>query len=194
MLCFLVLIFASKIDAGFQGANFMARPPPSAWDKALYFFCRLSPKYEVVWLLENDVYIPSVEALIGMLRLPSSNDLVVRDHVSKADDPGWLNWESANLLFPEPRYKSLVCAVGFSKRLVAEFDNYVLKSGKIGFIETFFNSIAARSNFTLLHPPTLQTLRWKHNWTCDDVKNSSMNWFHPVKDQESFKSECDFNQ
>lgn len=171
----------------------MARPSPSAWDKALYFFCRLSPKYEVVWLMENDVYIPSIEALISTLRLPESSDLVVKEHLSNKEQPGWHNWEHANLQLTDPLYKSMVCAVGLSKTLVTEIDTYVGKARKLGFVETFFNSIAAHGNLTVLHPPSLETLQWKHSWTCDDVRNSNMSWFHPVKDQENFVAECDFS-
>ena len=169
----------------------MTGQKPITWDKSLYFFCTLAPKYDALWLVEEDVYIPSVEALVGMLHLPESSDLVLRSHTSRTDWPDWPHWSHADLQFPEPRYRSMVCVVGMSKRLVTVLDGYVRGFKRLGFVETFFSSIAAHENLTVLNPPTLSTVEWRRDWSCDDVKNSGMNWFHPIKNQMSFNKKCD---
>ena len=56
--------------AGYCGGSIKKGVKPIAWEKSLYFFCTLAPKY--------DVYIPSVEALVTVVTLSSSSDLVVK--------------------------------------------------------------------------------------------------------------------
>ncbi len=64
---------------GFQGANniFGFGESCLAWDKALYYFSRQSTHHSFVWFVEEDVFIPSIQAFLSLHELYSlSYDLV----------------------------------------------------------------------------------------------------------------------
>ena len=140
------------------------------------------------------MYIPSMEAFVNLLSLSGLRDVVVKQLVSREQDPGLIHWTDADLhfSFPTPWYTSMVCVLGMSSTMLSKVDDYVLEFRKMGFIEYFFLSIATHNNLTILNPSTLSSIEWQHEWTCDDVHNLNMNWFHPIKDQNSFRSGCGF--
>ena len=98
-----------------------------AWDKALYFFTNVARDYSFVWFVESDVFIPSVQAFISLHELYSpSNDLVTADNVHNFDGrlKDWPHWYLALDTLPLPWAKSMVCAMGCSRRLLSAVDEY----------------------------------------------------------------------
>ena len=67
-----------------MGANTVGtRKNVSAWDKAIFYFCRQAKRYAFVWFVEDDVFIPSTQAFNALHDLYAfTNDLIVsRIHV-----------------------------------------------------------------------------------------------------------------
>ena len=53
-------------------------PDITSWDKALFYFCVLQKQYDFVWLIEDDVFIPSARAVRSLHQLYSDTaDLVI---------------------------------------------------------------------------------------------------------------------
>ena len=203
LLCLQLLCHATDhissiaLTAGFVGAGghlSQFGDSPHAWAKATFFFCRLAPKYDFVWFMEDDVYIPSLEAFVTMLGLSRYQDVVVKELVSREKDPALSHWADADLhySYPKPWYTSMVCVIGMSSTMLSKIDDYVLEFQMMGFVEFFYVSIASHNNLTILNPSTLSSIEWQNEWTCNDVNNLNMNWFHPIKDQNSFRSGCGF--
>ncbi|CAF1135811.1 unnamed protein product [Rotaria sordida] len=162
-----------------------------AWDKALYYFCRLNGKtYDFVWLVEEDVFIPSVHALI-VLNGQCCNqeyDLVCqRNHYNlhgALESLTWRFWFDAKDKFPLPWYHSMICAVGLSRRLLIKIDEYVTARCFLPFIEYFFNTIAMHEQLHVYCPPELSTINYRHDWILKEIRQSPMNWYHPIKDMK----------
>jgi len=50
---------------GYSNANLVPRTV-WAWDKALFYFTKVSLSYEFVWFIEYDVYVPSLKAFLDV--------------------------------------------------------------------------------------------------------------------------------
>ena len=169
----------------------------NSWDKALYFFNRLSPKqYKFIWFIENDVYIPSRISFLKVHQEAQARDadlVIARNdvEVSPFTQREWL-WTKIARTFkmPPPWYGSVACATGLSQRMMAKIDHYAQKHMHLEYLEVFFNTLAMHSNFSVWNPPELHSIFVRKAWTCTDVKSQPMNWYHPIKNVREFIGEC----
>ena len=132
-------------------------------------------------------------AFLAMLSLSESQDMVARSSTSRTDSRGWEHWSHADEHFslPKPWHQSLVCVLGMSRKMLNSVDNYIHQYQNMGFIEYFFPSIAVHAKLSIMNPSTLRTIGFDQ-CVCDDVNNSNMNWFHPVKNQTHFRADCGY--
>ena len=163
---------------GFINTNNAVPKTPSAWDKALYYFC-LKNAAEHVWFIEEDVFIPRANILDEINVKYPTTDLVTKQHVLEKDDPAFYWWFDGEGKMDRPYYRSLVCASRVSRRLL----NLVAKMAKekrtVCFLEILFSSLAHNNNFTIEQIPELQSIIFRHSWTKDTVHMNGL--FHPVK-------------
>ena len=185
---------ALTLNAGFDGAEIYFDGGPHSWAKATFFICRLAPKYDFVWLMEEDVYIPSMASFSAMLSLSVYKDVVIKSLSFQNDSAHWPHWEQAvaNFPLPKPWFDSLVSVLGMSNTMITKVDDHIKEYQKMGFVEYFFPSIAAHNNLTVYNPSTLDTIEAGWDFTCENVNNLNMNWFHPIKDQNGFRRDCGF--
>ena len=152
---------------------------PSAWDKALYFFC-LKNMAQHVWFIEEDVFIPRLTILDEMNARNPNTDLVTKQHVSEKDDPGFFWWFDAEEKMERPYYRSLVCAVRVSRRILEKVAKMAKEKRTVCFVETIFSTIAHQNNFSIVQAPELQSVIFRHSWTKETVHMNGL--FHPVKE------------
>ena len=152
---------------------------PSAWDKALYFFC-LKNMSRHIWFIEEDVFIPRLTILDEINVRNLNTDLVTKQHVSEKDDPGFFWWFDAEDKMERPYYRSLVCAVRVSRRILGKIAIIAKEKRTVCFVETLFSTIAHQSKFTIEKAPELQSIIFRHSWTKDTVHMNGL--FHPIKD------------
>lgn len=176
--------------------------PTTAWDKALYSFCRGPGRdHDFVWFLEDDVFVPgpsSVRAIDGRHGAGGTADLVVASH--HAPDPAdpwhWGSAESNGL--PKPWFKSMVCAAGVGRRVLDDVDRTARERGRLHFIEYFFNSIAARHRLVVETPTCLRDIHFqlphprlvrdRLERKTDAVNDGRLCWYHPVKCSDEYAS------
>ena len=175
------------IESGFFSSNsFGTGKDCSAWDKAIYFFTRISTRYEFVWFLEEDVFIPSTRAFLAVHQLySSSHDLIVPNVEYNFD--GDVNiWYHAYLVAEEfipPWSYGMVCGMGVSRRLLSAVDKYARWRGHIAFIEFLFHTLALQDpRMKVVAPVELSTIVYRHNYDFEKVQAAPNNWWHPVKD------------
>ena len=108
------------MERGFFGFNPVVNKISkcSAWDKALYFFSNLNTAYDNVWFIEDDVFVPSVEAIVNIDDRHKDADIVSAEnninHTGELES--WLWWQHVpKNVFPLPWACSMVCAVRLSK-------------------------------------------------------------------------------
>ena len=182
-------------ENGFQLSSWVFNRRVSALDKAIFFFCKISPKFKRIWFLEFDVYIPSTKAFLNIHNRWISND---SDLVTASNDehrfitPRTWHWHKIRpyLKFGKPWYVSMSCAIGMSFRLLSEVQNYVNKYKRMEFLEVFFNTVAMHSNLSVWNPAEFRNLVFRYNYTCEHVLQQPMNWFHPIKNPDEFRDDC----
>jgi hypothetical protein len=166
---------------GFLNTNNAVPKTPSAWDKALYYFC-LKNMAEHVWFVEEDVFIPRATILDEINVKYPTTDLVTKQHVLEKDDPEFYWWFDGEGKMDRPYYRSLVCASRISRRLLDLVGKMAKEKRTVCFLEILFNSLAHNNGFTIEQIPELQSIIFRHNWTKDTVHMNGL--FHPVKNIE----------
>ena len=158
-----------------------------AWDKALYFFTNVARDYSFVWFVESDVFIPSVQAFISLHELYSpSSDLVTADNVHNFDGRiggEWPHWHLAPPKLPLPWTRSMVCAMGCSRRLLSAVEEYARWRGHIVYIELIFHTLALQHpEMKVVTPAELSTVVYRTNYAWEHITARPFNIWHPVKD------------
>lgn len=167
------------IAAGYNRSNPAIPKIPSAWDKALYYFCVKDTTPQHVWFIEEDVFVPRPTLLSDIDAKYPTTDLIAKQNVEKTEDPAFMWWHEADGVFNPPIYRSLVCASRLSRKLLIKIDEFVQKNNRLVFIEILFNTIVHHEKMTLAMPEQLSTIIWRHDWTHETVDEEHM--FHPVK-------------
>jgi hypothetical protein len=195
--------------SGYHEASFWNKKGVHSWDKALFFFARLCPKsYGFMWLLENDVFVPSLDSFYSVhaAAVSDNHDLVIPRHDReemllsrsvKGKPKTWAHWSKVSMTFkaPHPWFHSLACVTGLSSRLLREIDSYVRDNNRLEFIEVIFNTLAAHRNYSIWTPSALKTIIFRAHGIpeaefCDIVLAAPTNWFHPAKDQKRLIGAC----
>lgn len=153
---------------------------PSAWDKAIYYFCEKQISPDHVWFIEEDVFVPR-EGLFKELdiRYPTT-DYIMKQHVKDTDDPSFEFWYDGDGKMERPFYRSLVCTTRVSRAMLNRVKELHDSKKTLVFIEIMFNTLAVKYGLTMEMPNELQNIIFRHTWTEDTVNNDQ--FFHPVKD------------
>ena len=173
--------------SGFRGAmrvNISGMPNViNSWDKSLFYFIRLDRNYSFVWLIEDDVFIPSTRALLSLHRLYSStSDLVMNtNYLNRLGNISSWNWRHAQGRLLPPWSCSMANVIGLSRLMLNAVDEYVRWRGFVPYHEFFFNTFAVHLNATIVTPSELSTLYFRPLYAFDSVRRSPNNLFHPVK-------------
>lgn len=176
---------AEVVKKGYSLSNYQhVKKNPSGWDKALFYCCEQLKDAEYVWFIEDDVFIPSIEALVALDIKSGDADLVCEKKDFYLDEIYWPHWEQARGLLPEPWVKSLACMVRLSDNMLHAVKEYAAKHKRLAFIELMFTSIAVKKEFLIFTPTELSTITWtwkKGLWSFSDIQKNPNNFFHPVK-------------
>ena len=198
--------------AGFFNFNPMIKKKDdcSAWDKALYYFCRINTSHENVWFIEDDVFIPLHETIRKIDRRYGIADIISQNN--EVNEHGILNdwywWKCIpRKQLPPPWAHSMVCAVRLSRKLMKELDYFIsrnnnefrlakfakaffkfLKRKKDGlqinifFIEYIFHTLALHNKLTVVVANELRGIQWRKEWDVSEMDVETL--YHPVKDNK----------
>ena len=108
--------------------NFAPPPKCGAWDKALYYFCRLHNDYANVWFVEDDVFIPNCQTLLDIDRRYGDSDIIsapnIVNRAGLLDDWHW--WKHIpDRMLPPPWCKAMVCGVRLSNELLKSVNEFI---------------------------------------------------------------------
>jgi len=156
-------------------------------DKALYYFYynRDLIKFNNIWLIEEDVFIPSINTIKNIDSKYPTCDLLVRQnkiYKSKDECKNWF-WNKifrdSYLTFPYGR--SMICAIRISKKLLILLGSYATKYKKFFMDESIFNTIAIQNNLSIITPDELKYILWrsKRKHTIKTIKPNYL--YHPMK-------------
>ena len=160
------------------------RKNPIAMDKFLLFFCENDLPYEFVWVFEDDVFIPSLEAFQRLDSVYSKYDLVTPNNFLKSDNLMDWHWRHIVDKINPPYYYSMVSAMGLSKRLLNCIKIYVGHNRSLFYIEAMFNTLAMHNGLKVIDPLELKSIVWLGEWGLDEFILLPNSLFHPIKSIE----------
>lgn len=152
-----------------------------ALDKALYYFCKVNTEHEYVWLIEDDVFIPSVEAMIKLDRECGEYDLCTASHKCKMDKVMDWHWPEIVKHNNPPFFYSMSCAIRLSREMLYAIKVNVGRNNSLFFNEVMFNTLAHKNGFRIFTPPELRSIVWQGEFGLDDFLILPNSLFHPVK-------------
>lgn len=183
---------------GYYGCGYYQDPGDyvRASDKALYYFTQhpVGKQYQYLWLLESDVFVPSVGHL---QRLIDEADQKQVDFISQRLSPttvnnfddanyeGWMWWPllaEAEVAFPWQH--TMIAAVGMSRDYLQHIPEWVERYQRLHFIEALLPTIAAQhADLRIWNPDQLSDLTLKETWTLPEMMQAGANGiYHPIKD------------
>jgi hypothetical protein len=111
-------------------------------------------------------------------------------------DSSWIPERVADFHMDRPWYHSLCYAAGLSRRLLSDVLivlEYTRTYHELEMIEILFSTISHHKKYNLYLPRQFQTIEFndhEHVINCEDVTTHSDMWFHPIKTQAKFLSDC----
>lgn len=155
----------------------------TSWDRAVYYFCSANKSYDFVWLIEDDVFIPSTQAFLSFQELyQRDSDLVVStSHINLIGDTSYWHWYTAPSKMIPPWSSSMMNVVGMSRNLMKAIENYVLWRGSVPFHEYSFNTLAIQQQLKIVTPVELRTILYRQDCTFERIYQHPNNMWHPVK-------------
>jgi hypothetical protein len=165
----------------------------SAWDKALYYFTKVNGAYQNIWFIEDDVFVPAVQAIVNMDRKYEEADII--SNANTINKTGELeSWDWYKFIPPErlplPWASSMVCAVRLSRSLLRCVDSFLslnkdFKSnekemiGRYFFIEYIFHTLALHNKLKVIVADELSDVVLQRSWQPQDINDDFL--YHPLK-------------
>lgn len=156
----------------------------TAWDKAFLYFCELNTQHSFIWIIENDVFIPSIQAFRAIHQLYSPHsELIVQRVIPNiiGNTSAWSHYSVAIGRVLPPWYRSMANILGLSRRLLTTIADFVRWRGFNVFHEFSAQTLSLNLNMTVISPIEFDTLFWRKSFTWDDIRKNPNNFFHPVK-------------
>lgn len=156
-----------------------------SWDRALYYFNKVNPKYEHIWFMEDDIFIASENVILEIDKKYENSDILSAFHeINPTGDvhKGWNHWVNVIHRIGTPWAHSLISACRLSNRLLCKVDNYV-QDRHLMFIEALFNTLALHNNYKIDNPIEMsETITYNKKWDKDYIDIAKI--YHPFKNIE----------
>ena len=162
----------------------------TSWDKCLYYFNHINLDYNYLWILEDDVFVPTID-VIPNIDIKYYDDLLSPQFVINTDgtssrESRWKNLHvniMKNFNVSLPWARSMACAIRLSNSFLKIVDQDIQDRKEVLFIECIFSTIALHKNIKQASPSELAFIHWKAKnigaWSAHDI--NMKNLYHPVK-------------
>lgn len=173
------------LEKGYKNMTYSIAKTHVSWDKSIYYFCEIDNSYNYIWFVEDDVFVPNPEAIYYLDNKYTNYDLLTKENIMSIsyDNKGW-HWHLGINNAPLPLFKSLVCTLRISKKLLNIVKNYAQTFKKLFFLEIMFPTLSAHNKLKSTIIPELTTIVYRFPW--EDKGNLIRKNFlyHPIKDLE----------
>lgn len=174
---------------GFTNFGFFVKNgEPSAWDKGIMYFSHIQKdKYDFVWFIEDDVFVPHIKNII-QIDHKYFEDFVVRKIIYN-DKQDWnlCCKDKVDQIFYKNICKTMVCICRISKRFLQIIDQYIHQYKKGFFIEFFFPILATFYKISIKELPEMNTIKYRTHWSIEQILEHPTYFYHPVKDLQQLK-------
>jgi hypothetical protein len=169
-------------QSGYKGSVLWFKDRACSRDKALYYFNRNNIEYNYIWIIEEDVFIPTIKTIENIDLKYQNGDLLVSDNIVIHKARMNWHWKLVNnrIKLKLPYSRAMICAIRCSKKLLLCIDEYVKKYNDLFLDEVLFNTIAIHNNLNIKCILELKTIFYKKEWKFSDI--SIYKLYHPIKD------------
>ena len=169
---------------GFKNTVMYFKDRACSRDKALYFFSMSKIAFNKLWLIEEDVFIPTTSIISDIDSKYPEGDLLTNPDINTVYNynelKGW-HWpkiiNSINL--PLPWSCSMISACRISKELLERIENYANKNKTLFLDEVLFNTICIHNGLSVLGIEELTNITFRDEWTINKIDNQHL--YHPIK-------------
>ena len=154
-------------------------------DKALYYLCVNNMNlYNNIWMIEEDVFIPSVDTIYNIdLKYPKADLLCRSNFINTTGElKSWDNYKKIVNKIQLPWCHSMVCAVRISNTLLDIINKFVKIKNELLFCETFFNTLAYHNNLLIIPINELSWIKYNNRNDLDLTSYNRDYLYHPIKD------------
>lgn len=178
-------------DNGFRRFNPVIAKPfeCSAWDKALYYFSSVNTDYDNVWIIEEDVFVTTPDAIPEMDRKYGEADIIsAANNVNETGElDSWFWWRHVPVAaLPLPWAWSMVCGVRLSRAAFRAIKDFVAREETRNAdclnIEFVFHSLALHQGMKVVVAEELKGVVWRKDWSTGELLAEGL--YHPIKDVE----------
>lgn len=171
---------------GFINVTKMAKEAiPIAWDKALFYFSNIQNNYNNVWFIEDDVYFYNEDTILNIDdKYPNSDILTDKYEEYDPKKVDYWHWKSImnNIKIDPPYYKTMVCAVRMSKKLLECINKYAKINNTLFYLEAMYPTLAIQNKLKYDNPDELSTILYRNDWKKEDLNKTNL--YHPIKDHD----------
>lgn len=174
---------------GYTNSVLWVKDRASSRCKALYHFAHLPHTYDYVWMIEDDVFVPSKNTIRHLDELYPTGDLLCtgNEKNTTGELTSWPWWEKINGKIDLPWSKSMISAIRVSPALLRAIDTYATKHKTLLFDEAMFTTLALHHQLSIVNPPELGNIvYWHKQWDVNEFKPFHM--YHPVKNWDQHVS------
>ena len=181
----------------YTGLDTFKEEGPTAREKLVYAWAVLYTNSSFHWMVEDDVFIPSVTALLTLQHrsLGMTPDAGV---VSRPLEMWWWNepgltsqWHWPHIIDTTRKHLPfrvnmtgcMVNVIGLSRTFLHKADDYVQQNGRFFFLEAFFTTMAVYWHLPLVQAKQLDNLLWLHDWAEWNFEQRPRSMYHPFKNQ-----------
>ncbi len=154
-------------------------------------------RYEHVWVIEDDVFVPTLAAISALDRKYPEADIVSKENTinTSGTTQGWFWWKFIDAdLLPLPWAKSMVCAVRFKPTVFTLLPGFVERwravygipdGGPLDYerpllcIEYVFHTLALHAGLSVAVAEELEGVVYRRDWTVEEMQPGRL--YHPVK-------------
>lgn len=169
-------------------------------DKALYYFNNINIKYNYIWFIEDDAFIPTVNTIKNIDNKYNNNIDFLTPTVSWGENNSafynfywyplielqfyWLKKKTKIDYFDVknkdiPRWKTMTCACRLSKKFMDKISIFVNKYGTLFMDEVFYIYIAKYNQLNIKEIPELNNQRVGNDFIYTDININNI--YHPIK-------------
>jgi hypothetical protein len=172
---------------GFKNTVMYFKDRACARDKTLYYFSKQNIIFDKLWLIEEDVFIPTTSIISYIDSKYPEADLLTNPNINtiyKIDDiKGW-HWPKIinSIKLPLPWSCSMISACRISQSLLECIEKYADYNKSLFLDEALFNTICIHNDLNISGIEELKNITFRETWTIDKINKEYL--YHPIKNTD----------
>lgn len=170
---------------GYWGSVLYYKDRACAKDKALYYFSQVNKVYDFIWLVEEDVFIPTNATLQLIDQKHQTEDLLLPEFQIRRMKNETLKWHWRTIRkrngLPLPWGEGMVCVCRLSRKFMQVLGQHVKKQHQLFIDESLYSTLGIHHNLSMSSPPEFSKIIYRGTYEYADIQSNPSYLYHPVK-------------